>query len=274
MLQSLTYAALLRQSGLERCDALALFLHATGRNRAWLIAHDQDIASPEHIAAFLPLAERRLAGEPVAYLTGVREFFGRSFRVSPAVLIPRPETELLVELAMARAPHGVRVLDLGCGSGCIPITLMLERPDCLVTAVDISEDALAVAQDNAARLGADIRFLTSNWFTALTGEIFDLIVSNPPYIECNDPHLAQGDLRFEPRNALTDEADGLAHLRHIIVHAPEYLTVGGWLLFEHGWDQGQGSRALLEAAGFSEVQTWTDLAGLDRVSGGCCKKCF
>ncbi|SFN03460.1 release factor glutamine methyltransferase [Formivibrio citricus] len=268
MPQSLTYAALLRQSGLDRSDALALFCHATGHNRAWLIAHDRDEVLPEHAAVFHSLAERRRAGEPVAYLTGEREFYGRPFAVSPAVLIPRPETELLVELALARAPQGAKVLDLGCGSGCIPVTLKLERPDLQVTAVDISAPSLVMAQGNATRLGAAVRFIESDWFGALAGESFELIVSNPPYIEQHDPHLQQGDLRFEPRHALTDEADGLAHLRRIVAQAPVHLTPGGWLLFEHGWDQGPGSRALLEAAGFAEVQTWTDLAGLDRVSGG------
>ena len=268
MPHSLSYADLLRQSGLERCDALVLFRHATGHDRAWLIGHDQDEVSPEHGAAFRALAERRLAGEPVAYLTGEREFFGRPFAVSPAVLIPRPETELLVELALVRAPQAARVLDLGCGSGCIPVTLKLERPDLQVTAVDISSAALQMARDNAARLSADIRFVESDWFAVFDGETFELIVSNPPYIEQHDPHLAQGDLRFEPRHALTDEADGLAHLRRIIAQAPVHLKSGGWLLFEHGWDQGPGSRTLLEAAGFAEVQTWIDLAGLDRVSGG------
>lgn len=268
MSQSLTYAALLRRSGLERSDAYALFCHVTGHGRAWLIAHDQDVVLPEHETAFDSLAARRRAGEPVAYLVGEREFFGRPFTVSPAVLIPRPETELLVELALARAPQDAAVLDLGCGSGCIPVTLKLERPDLDVTAVDISPAALDEARGNASRLGAGICFLQSDWFAALAGEIFGLIVSNPPYIEQHDPHLAQGDLRFEPRHALTDEADGLAHLRRIVSGAPAHLALGGWLLFEHGWDQGPASRELLAEAGFAEVQTWTDLAGLDRVSGG------
>ncbi len=266
--QPITYAALLRQSGLERIDAQALFQLATGHGRAWLIAHDQDVVTPDHQAQFDALAARRRAGEPVAYIAGVREFYGRDFRVSPAVLIPRPETELLVELAMARAPRQARVLDLGCGSGCIPVTLKLERPDLEVTAVDISPAALVVATDNARQWDADVRFIESNWLAALAGEAFELIVSNPPYIEQHDPHLQQGDLRFEPRGALTDHGDGLSHLRTIVAGAGAHLSAGGWLLFEHGWDQGAASRELLQAAGYREVQSWRDLAGHERISGG------
>ncbi len=268
MKTSETYADLLRHCGLDRCDAQVLFHYATGHGRAWLISHDRDPVAAEHAAAFAALAERRRAGEPVAYIVGSREFFGREFQVSPAVLIPRPETELLVELALERAPQGAQVLDLGCGSGCIPVTLKLERPDLAVTAVDISAAALAVAQDNAGRLGAEVHLLESDWFAALADASFDLIVSNPPYIERYDPHLQLGDLRFEPRNALTDGADGLAHLRVIVAGAASRLKPGGWLLFEHGYDQGAAARQLLEAAEFAGVQTWADLAGNDRVSGG------
>ncbi|KAF0814707.1 Release factor glutamine methyltransferase [Andreprevotia sp. IGB-42] len=264
------YQTLLAASGLARIDAQVLFSHVSGHNRAWLIAHGSDEADPALAAAYDALAARRRAGEPVAYLVGTREFYGRDFAVSPAVLIPRPETELLVELALARAGDNARVLDLGTGSGCIPVTLKLERADLLVSAVDISSDALAVAQHNARRLGAEVQFVHSDWFAALAGQTFSLIVSNPPYIEQHDPHLAQGDLRFEPRGALTDGADGLLHIRHIVTTCVEHLRAGGWLLFEHGYDQGGASRALLDAAGFSEVQTWHDLAGLDRVTGGRC----
>ncbi|SMC27109.1 release factor glutamine methyltransferase [Andreprevotia lacus DSM 23236] len=262
------YQTLLAQSGLERIDAQVLFSHVSGRNRAWLIAHGQDEADAAIAAAFDTLAARRRAGEPVAYLVGQREFFGRDFKVSPAVLIPRPDTELLVELALARAGQGAQLVDLGTGSGCIPVTIKLERPDLQVSAVDISPTALVVATANAAVLGAEVRFRQSDWFAALAGQRFDVIVSNPPYIEQHDAHLAQGDLRFEPRNALTDEGDGLVHIRSIVAGAPAYLLPQGWLLFEHGYDQGEASRALLAAAGFAQVQTWADLAGLDRVSGG------
>lgn len=268
MPQPLTYATLLRDCGLARIDAQILFQHATGLGRAWLIAHDQDEVEPEHARIFGALAARRRAGEPVAYIVGVREFFGRDFRVTQDVLIPRPETELLVELALARAPQNGRVLDLGCGSGCIPVTLQLERPDLAVTAVDVSAAALGVAHDNALRLQANVRFVESDWFTALHGAMFDLIVSNPPYIEQHDAHLQQGDLRFEPRHALTDEGDGLDHIRVIVADARRYLVAGGWLLFEHGWDQGAASRELLEKAGYAEVQSWRDLAGHERISGG------
>lgn len=268
MPQPVTYATLLRDCGLARIDAQILFQHATGLNRAWLIAHDQDEVEPEHARAFGELAARRHAGEPVAYILGMREFYGRDFHVTPDVLIPRPETELLVELALARAPQSGRVLDLGCGSGCIPLTLKLERPDLTVTAVDVSAAALSVARDNARHLQANVRFVESDWFTALHGTMFDLIVSNPPYIEQHDTHLQQGDLRFEPRHALTDEGDGLVHIRQIIARAHLHLSCGGWLLFEHGWDQGAASRELLEKAGYAEVQSWRDLAGHERISGG------
>ncbi|WP_035058068.1 peptide chain release factor N(5)-glutamine methyltransferase [Andreprevotia chitinilytica] len=263
-----TYQHLLRASGLARIDAQALFAHVSGHGRAWLIAHAQDKADPALVAAFKVLAARRLTGEPVAYLVGSREFYGREFAVNPAVLIPRPETELLIELALQRAPANARVVDLGTGSGCIPVTLKLERPDLAVSAVDVSVAALEVARSNAQQLAAEVRMLESDWFAALAGDTFELIVSNPPYIEQHDPHLAQGDLRFEPRGALTDEADGLAHIRRIVAGAAAHLVANGWLLFEHGFDQGEASRALLAKAGFLAVETWPDLAGLDRVTGG------
>ncbi|BCL76558.1 release factor glutamine methyltransferase [Jeongeupia sp. HS-3] len=259
---------LLAESGLDAVDARVLLQFALQVNRAWLIGHGNDEVAPAAAAAFTALAERRRAGEPVAYLVGSREFYGRDFAVNPAVLIPRPETELLVELALARAAQGARLVDLGTGSGCIPITLKLERADLAVSAVDISAEALAVARGNATALGAEVRMMASDWFAALAGEAFDVIVSNPPYIVAGDHHLAQGDLRFEPQGALTDFADGLAHIRVIVAGAQDHLAPGGWLLFEHGFDQGEASRALLTGAGYVEVQTWTDLAGLDRVSGG------
>lgn len=266
----MNYVEFFRQSGLDRSDVLALFTHACGLTRAWLIAHGQDEISADHQALLSPLLARRQAGEPVAYIVGQREFFGRDFSVNPSVLIPRPDTELLVELALARAPSNGRILDLGTGSGCIPITLKLERPDLTVCALDISLAALETAQANALQLGADVRFLQSDWFTAITDDRFDLIVSNPPYIHRDDHHLQEGDLRFEPRNALTDENDGLAHLRRIMLEARTRLTGGGWLLMEHGWDQGSACRILLGEAGYHDVATWQDLGGNDRVSGGMC----
>ncbi|WP_148713750.1 peptide chain release factor N(5)-glutamine methyltransferase [Chitinolyticbacter meiyuanensis] len=263
-----TARTLIAESGIDRVDARLLLQQVLGVNRAWLMAHDDEPLADDAIARFAALATRRRAGEPVAYLLGVREFYSRDFAVGPGVLIPRPETELLVELALARAPQGAVVLDLGTGSGCIPVTLKLERPDLIVSAVDISTDALAIAARNAAALDADIVLRQSDWYAALADAQFDLIVSNPPYIVAGDAHLTQGDLRFEPIDALTDHADGLAHIRAIIAGATARLSAGGWLLFEHGYDQGPASRALLAAAGFVEAQTWTDLAGLDRVSGG------
>ncbi|WP_027468526.1 peptide chain release factor N(5)-glutamine methyltransferase [Deefgea rivuli] len=263
-----TYRELIQTSSLERFDAQVLLLHIVQKNRAWLITHDTDLASDEHSAAFAALAARRRIGEPVAYILGSREFYGREFVVTPAVLIPRPDTELLVELAIARAPQAGRVIDLGTGSGCIPITLKLERPDLNVAALDISTDALAVATQNAAALNADVRFLPSDWLAAVAGEQFELIVSNPPYIEANDAHLTQGDLRFEPSGALTDGSDGLQHLATIITQAKQHLVSGAWLLLEHGWDQGAACRELLQQAGYAEAQTWRDLGDNDRVSGG------
>lgn len=264
----MTYSEMLRQSGLDRVDSQALFRHVFGRDRAWLIAHDQDAVAPGQAAVFAALAARRQAGEPIAYIVGEREFFGRSFTVTNQVLIPRPETEQLVELALASAPHGGRVVDLGTGSGVIAVTLKLERPDLDVWAVDVSSTALAVAQGNARRLGAVVHFVESDWLSVLVGETFALMVSNPPYIERQDAHLQQGDLRFEPRQALTDEADGLRHIRHIVAASATHLQSGGWLLFEHGWDQGAACRQLLHEAGLAQVQTWLDLAGLERISGG------
>ncbi|UXY15959.1 peptide chain release factor N(5)-glutamine methyltransferase [Chitiniphilus purpureus] len=259
---------LLAQSGLDRLDARVLLQHVAGVSHAWLIAHGDDPLDDAVVARFAALTARRQAGEPVAYLVGVREFYGRDFAVDPAVLIPRPETEQLVALALDHARPGALVLDLGTGSGCIPITLKLERPDLAVTAVDISAAALRVAAHNAAQLGASIRLLQSDWFAALAGEHFAVIVANPPYIKAGDPHLGNGDLRFEPAGALTDGADGLQHLRTLIAQAPAHLDAQGMLLLEHGHDQGKACRDMLAAVGFVAVCTWQDLAGLDRISGG------
>jgi release factor glutamine methyltransferase len=253
-----------------RLEARVLAAHAWQVDRAWLIAHDTDPLTEGQTADFEALLTRRLAGEPAAYLVGTREFYGRPFQVSPDVLIPRPDTELLVELALARMPPGqaVEVLDLGTGSGCIAITLALERPLARVTAVDRSAAALAIAQRNAALLNARPEFLSSDWFDALAGRRFDLIVSNPPYIAAADPHLARGDVRFEPLTALAAGADGLDDLRHLIAAACKHLKPGGTLLLEHGYDQGAACCALFLQAGFAGVNTRKDLAGLDRVTLG------
>lgn len=253
-----------------RLEARVLAAHAWQVDRAWLIAHDTDRLTEGPTAEFEALLTRRLAGEPVAYLVGAREFYGRPFQVSPEVLIPRPDTELLVELALTYIPlpQPVGVLDLGTGSGCIAITLALERPLARVTAVDHSAAALGIAQGNAGILNARVEFLTSHWFDALAGRRFDLIVSNPPYIAAADPHLARGDVRFEPLTALAAGADGLDDLRRLASAAGPHLKPGGTLLLEHGYDQGTACRALFQQAGFSEVTTLKDLAGLERVTLG------
>ena len=253
-----------------RLEARVLAAFAWEATPAWLIAHGTDTPTDTQIAAADALLTRRLAGEPIAYLVGAREFYGRPFEVSPAVLIPRPDTELLVELALAHAPPGqaVEVLDLGTGSGCIAVTLALERPLARVTALDRSPAALAVARRNAARLDAHVEFLSSDWFAALGGRRFDLIVSNPPYIAAGDPHLGRGDIRFEPLTALAAGGDGLDDLRRLTATAGAHLKPGGALLLEHGYDQADAVQALLRASGFPRPRSWTDLSGIRRVSGG------
>lgn len=254
---------------LEALENRILLCHATGLSRVQLITRADQPLSADEAARLDALVARRLAGEPIAYIVGKREFFGLDFAVSEAVLIPRPDTELIVELALERLPPRGRLLDMGTGSGAIAVSIAHSRPDAQVTALDLSEAALAVAQRNAARNGVRVRFLQSDWFNALdTGERFELIASNPPYIPAGDEHLAQGDLRFEPTGALTDHADGLAALRAIVNGSPAHLVAGGWLLMEHGYDQAASVRALLDAAGYLDVQSWRDLAGIERVSGG------
>lgn len=253
-----------------RLEARVLAVHAWKVETAWLIAHDTDALSDSQIAAFQSLLSQRLQGRPIAYLVGMREFYGRPFQVTPDVLIPRPDTELLVELALARLPtdQPVDVLDLGTGSGCIAITLALERPHARVTAVDRSDEALAIAQRNADALNAHVEFLASDWFSALAKRSFDLVVSNPPYIAATDPHLARGDLRFEPLTALVGGTDGLIDLRHLVQTAARHLKPGGTLLLEHGYDQSDAVQALLRMSGIPQPQSWADLAGNQRVSGG------
>jgi len=254
---------------LDPLENRILLCHATGLTRVQLITQGDRPLTPDEAARLDDLVARRLRGEPIAYIVGRREFFGLDFQVGPAVLIPRPDTELIVELALERLPQGAaRLLDMGTGSGAIAVAVAHTRPDTAVTALDVSPDALAVAQANAAANGARVRFLHSSWFDALAaGEMFDVIASNPPYIAAGDDHLAQGDLRFEPVGALTDHADGLSALRTIIAGSPRHLVPGGWLLLEHGYDQAEAVRALLADAGYTEVQSWCDLAGIERVSG-------
>lgn len=262
-------AALGLDTRTARLEARVLAAFAWKVAPAWLFAHDTDPLADAQSAAFEALLARRLTGEPVAYLVGTREFYGRPFRVSPDVLIPRPDTELLVELALARIPadQSMDVLDLGTGSGCIAITLALERPHARVTAVDRSAAALAIARHNAGILDARVAFLASDWFDALAGRRFGLIVSNPPYVPAADPHLTRGDVRFEPLNALAAGNDGLDDLRHLIAAARAHLEPGGTLLLEHGHDQAEAVVALLARGGYARTQSWPDLAGILRVSG-------
>lgn len=263
-------AALSLEQAEARLEIRVLLGHALGVSRAWLIAHEHDELPAALLEKYEALLARRLAGEPVAYLLGEKEFFGRSFHVTPDVLVPRPETELLVELALAKLPADkpVRILDLGTGSGCIAITLALERPDCGVVAVEQSATALVVAKRNAVHLGAKLGFYQGSWYQALPldTEKFDFVVSNPPYVAEGDPHLAA--LAHEPASALASGTDGLADIRHIVAGAPDWLKPGGWLLFEHGWDQGEACRDLLQQAGFCNVETRADLAGIGRVTLG------
>ena len=254
-----------------RLEAQILLCHTIQQPRAYLAAHDRDPVSPEHAAVFTALLQRRLQGEPIAYILGEREFYSLNFKVSPAVLIPRPETELLVDLALERLPANqpARLLDLGTGSGVVAVTLALHRPQADVIAVDQSATALEVARENARRLGAsNLSLILSNWYGALNDEKFDLIVSNPPYISAADPHLTQGDVRFEPASALASGTDGLSDIRIIIQGANSHLKPGGWLLFEHGYDQAAACRELLTQAGFEQVASASDLAGIARVTYG------
>ena len=269
-------AALLRASPLSALDARVLLAHVLGWRRTELITRGDEPLDAAGVARFRALEARRVKGEPIAQLVGSREFFGLDFEVTPDVLIPRPETELLVETALD-ALDGIaqpRVLDLGTGSGAIAVAIASARPDARVWAVDRSADALAVAARNAARLldparpGGAPTFVAGSWYDGLDPSLrFDAIVSNPPYIARGDPHLATGDLRFEPRGALTDEADGLTALAAIVADAPRWLAPGGVLWMEHGYDQAQAVRALLAARGLADARSARDLAGIERVSG-------
>lgn len=255
----------------ERLDAELLLLHVVKKPRSWLFTHADDVPDGDVRADYGRLLDRRASGEPVAYITGHRGFWSLDLEVTPATLIPRPETELLVELALQRLPDdgACSVADLGTGSGAIALAIAGERPRAQVTATDASTDALAVALRNAQHHAiGNVAFVQGDWLAPLAGRHFDLIVSNPPYIEADDPHLVQGDLRFEPASALASGLDGLDDIRRIVREAPACLHAEGWLLFEHGWNQGDASRALLREAGYAEVFTACDLEQRDRVSGG------
>lgn len=255
-----------------RLDVELLLGHALGHTRAGLYARLRDGIDADAQRAADALLARRVRGEPIAYITGVREFWFMPLKITSAVLVPRPETECLVEFALARLPEGrtLNVLDLGTGSGAIALAIARERPLASVHAVDASASALALAEENATMLGfPNLRFTLSDWFSALDpAQRFDLIASNPPYVSGNDPHLLQGDLRFEPRMALTPEGDGLSAIRTISTGARTRLAAGGWLLLEHGHDQGAAVRKILETDGYLDVVTERDMEDRDRVTLG------
>jgi release factor glutamine methyltransferase len=264
-------SAALAASGLVPLEAKLLLAHVLGRDRAWLAAHGDAPLEPARADAFDALVRRRLGGEPVAYLTGRREFFGLDLEITPDVLIPRPETELLVELSLrwlALASEG-RVLDLGCGSGAVALAIARERPRAAVLASDVSPAAIALARRNAQRLAiGNVAFVASDWFEALPPGRFGLIVGNPPYVAQGDPHLTEGDLRFEPAAALVSGERGLDALAAIIAGAPRHLDAGAQIALEHGHDQASVVQALLREAGFEAVASERDLAGIQRVSYG------
>lgn len=262
-------ASCLSSSPLDALETRMLLMHALGLTRVQLITQSEQLLSATQAQEFKALIVRRMHGEPMAYILGQREFYGLDFFVTPDVLIPRPDTELLVELALQYAPQAGRLLDLGTGSGAIAVAIAQQRPDLQIVALDVSNAALQIAEKNAARHlpPARIQFLQSDWYSALPDQSFDSIVSNPPYIVQHDRHLSQGDLRFEPIDALTDHADGLSAYRQIITGAVPRLEKNGWLLVEHGYDQANAVQALLRANGFAEVQSWPDLAGILRVTG-------
>ncbi|HWS76415.1 MAG TPA: peptide chain release factor N(5)-glutamine methyltransferase [Quisquiliibacterium sp.] len=265
-----SHDALIASSSLPRIEARALLEHASGRRREWLIAHGDEDAGEDVAERFAELARRRRLGEPLAYLVGWREFHGRRFEVTADVLIPRADTELAVRWACSVAPRDGSVLDLGTGSGAIAASVALERPDLRVLATDASAAAAEVASRNCLALGAvRVEVRIGDWFAPIRpDERFDVVVSNPPYLAADDPHLGQGDLRFEPSGALTDGADGLQALQAIVAGAASRLRDDGWLGLEHGWTQGAAVRSMLSAAGFGKVGTLRDDEGRERLTAG------
>lgn len=260
-----------RSSALDAMELRMLLGHALGLTRVQLITRSETSIDESQAQRLNDLVQQRLDGAPIAYLLGEREFYGLNFKVSPAVLIPRPETELLVDLALQFTPKNGELLDLGTGSGAIAVAAAAQEHSLKVSAADISPDALAIAQKNAQRLlstRAPLDFFLSDWYNGIPQKQFHTIVSNPPYIVQGDAHLSQGDLRFEPIDALTDHGDGLSAYRHIIGGAAARLHDQGWLLMEHGYDQADAVQALLREHGFQAVQSWPDLAGILRVTGG------
>jgi release factor glutamine methyltransferase len=280
----ITYQTLLTQAQIPYTESRLLLGFLTQKPLSFFMAHGEDLVPASILEDYKRLLNRRLAGEPMAYILGRKDFYGREFQVNASVLIPRPETEHLIDLSLSllrepllkpkshAAPNDLTVLDLGTGSGIIALTLTLELPQAQVYASDFSAAALTVAKNNAKTLHANVTFLAGSWLQPWAQHHpdlrFDLIASNPPYIEKNDPHLCQGDLRFEPQQALSDDANGLSCLQAIAEQAPKHLKKGGFLLLEHGYDQGAACRDLLHDAGFDAVQTQTDYANLDRITWG------
>jgi release factor glutamine methyltransferase len=257
-------------SASAQTDAEYLLLHVLQKDYFWLRTHEQEDLSLQHVTQFNELLQRRLKGEPVAYLVGSRGFWSLELKINHHTLIPRPETELLVEAALEKIPphESLKILDLGTGSGAIALAIKKERPLCAVTAVDASVGALQIAKENATALKLGIEFLHSDWFSALSERCFDVVLANPPYIAADDPHLQQGDLRFEPVSALASAAQGLQDIQRISAAAPAWLSVGGWLMLEHGYDQGEAVRKILLQNNFSEITTRRDLSGHERVTLG------
>lgn len=262
--------AQLQQSESPRRDAEILLGFVTGKARTFILAFGETELTAEQLQPLDVLLARRVKGEPIAHLVGEREFWSLPLRVSPATLIPRPDTECLVEQALARMPETpCSVLDLGTGTGAIALAIASERPDCSVTALDLIPDAVELARDNASRLGIpNVEVLQSDWFSALNTQRFTVIVSNPPYIDAQDPHLSLGDVRFEPRSALVAENHGLADLRTLVETARNFLEPGGWVLLEHGWQQAAQVRELFNDAGYTEIQSCQDYGGNDRLTVG------
>ncbi|MCU7553837.1 peptide chain release factor N(5)-glutamine methyltransferase [Alteromonas sp. ASW11-19] len=267
------------QQTLSECDdsvidSKVLLAHVLERTQTWLYTWPDYTLTAAQWQQFQLLVARRNSGEPVAYLTGVRAFWTLELATSPATLIPRPETELLVESALELMPEGAsRVCDLGTGTGAVALAIASERPELAVTGADLQPDAVALARANALRNQVgNARFIESSWFEALSGK-FDMIVSNPPYVEADSEYLEKGDVRFEPRSALVAGADGLDDIRIIVAAAPEFLCAGGWVLLEHGFNQADAIQTLLHAAGFKQIHTRKDLAGHARITGGCWQTC-